>query len=827
MMIKEFLFDKGIQGMLGVAFLLALTFAGWSTFKTYADDMAMFLKISMQTEDPGTAVLYYNAGKGFNEEDKSSRFISGDGRFHELSFRIPFLTTISGLRFDPPFDAPFLKTGEGIISRVELVDHDNRVLHRFSLDRLKAIHQIKDFVQEKGEIRFSIEAGANDPQINIRVEEPLRLDRGRIVRLMIIHTLIKGMVVFLCCVVLIFIWSRWRDKAIATLVMLAILAAGWVLYKEIAIAVDEMAKVPQIEMKKTADFSSVPQRTFQWQAFVKSVLTWWIGIGLLLAVGINERCAKVSSIGFSWVPYRPLTHLIYLILLGVILSTYNDYGISWDEIRQQNYGERILLFYTSGFQDLAALHYLNLAFYGGFFDTVIAIIQKLGNIADPYWLRHLFSAMFGFASVVGAGRLGHLLGGPPAKFWTVLLLSCLPLYYGHMFINTKDIPFACGYIWCLYYLIRFIRRVDGHPYRVAIKLGLVLGCTLATRIGGAIFLFYFALAGAGFLLMSLKGPLSFAHVLTRKLIPMAVAAVVAYVTMLPFWPYALLHPVTGPITAYQEMVKFKTSGSAFIAGQYVNISQPPYWYLPHLMSVQLPEVLLLLATSGLLIGVLLGLRSTCKMLSLNSMTLAVGIVVVAIAFPVAFAIIKHSTLYDNFRHFLFIVPPLVIICALTLNYVLSKVPIFFGIFIWMAVLGWTLSYLHTSYQLHPYQYVYYNSFAKGVDDPKPRYELDYWATGFKEAVAILEKHVASSTSLPKAVKVSSSEPQEVIEFYLKNSEILQFEKEREKADFHIALVREQYDENIPGNRIFAVSRFGAVFVSIYDLNASPSYHSNY
>ncbi|MBA4380472.1 MAG: hypothetical protein C0393_07350, partial [Anaerolinea sp.] len=146
----------------------------------------------------GAAVLYYDAGKGFNEEDKSSPFISGDGLFHELSFRIPFLTTISGLRFDPPL----LKTGEGIISRVELVYHDNRVLHRFDLDRLKALHQIKDFVQEKGEIRFGIEAGADDPQIDIHVDEPLGQDRGRIVRRMIIHTLVKGMVIFLCCALL-------------------------------------------------------------------------------------------------------------------------------------------------------------------------------------------------------------------------------------------------------------------------------------------------------------------------------------------------------------------------------------------------------------------------------------------------------------------------------------------------------------------------------------------------------------------------------------------------------------------------------------------------
>jgi len=100
------------------------------------------------------------------------------------------------------------------------------------------------------------------------------------------------------------------------------------------------------------------------------------------------------------------------------------------------------------------------------------------------------------------------------------------------------------------------------------------------------------------------------------------------------------------------------------------------------------------------------------------------------------------------------------------------------------------------------------------------YELDYWATGFKEAVAILEKHVASNTSFSKRVKVSSSEPKEVMELYLRNNENLQYEEVLGKADFHISLVREQYDDNIPYKRIGVVSRFSAVFVSIYDLKAS-------
>ncbi len=208
-MIREFLSEKGIQRMLGVAFLLAFAMAGWNNL---TNDMAIFLKISMKTQESGMGVLYYDAGKGLNEECTSSSFISGDGRFHELSFRIPFMTTIYGLRFDPPS----LKTGEEIIKRVQLVDHYDWVLHRFSLDRLKAIHQIKGFVQEKGEIFFRIEEGADDPQIHIHVDKPLRLASGRIVWTMLIHIMLEGMAIFLCCVVLVFIWSRWRWNKLKT-----------------------------------------------------------------------------------------------------------------------------------------------------------------------------------------------------------------------------------------------------------------------------------------------------------------------------------------------------------------------------------------------------------------------------------------------------------------------------------------------------------------------------------------------------------------------------------------------------------------------------------
>lgn len=294
--IREFLFDKRIQRILAVSFLVVFASTGWNVLKTYTDGMEMILKVSMQTQNSGAAVLYYDDGKGFNEANKSESFIPGDGRFHELSFKIPFLTTISGLRFDPPS----LKTGKGIINRVELVDHHDRLLYRFKPDHLKPIHQINILVQEQNQIHFNTEDGAIDPQIYIHVDKPLQLPRWRIVWEISSAILFEGTIIFLLCTIFIFIWFQWRDKTIATLIVLALLAAGWVLYKELILI--------------TESFSLVPQGVFRWWTFVKTVLTWWIGIGLFLTVAIKASCAKVS--------YDRVSYGVILILIGgyILLS---------------------------------------------------------------------------------------------------------------------------------------------------------------------------------------------------------------------------------------------------------------------------------------------------------------------------------------------------------------------------------------------------------------------------------------------------------------------------------------------------------------------------
>ena len=59
----------------------------------------------------------------------------------------------------------------------------------------------------------------------------------------------------------------------------------------------------------------------------------------------------------------------------------------------------------------------------------------------------------------------------------------LPRFYGHAFINSKDIPFACAVAWSMLALIRLV-EARGSLGRV-LACGLAFGVALALRPGSA------------------------------------------------------------------------------------------------------------------------------------------------------------------------------------------------------------------------------------------------------------------------------------------------------------------------------------------------------
>ena len=176
---------------------------------------------------------------------------------------------------------------------------------------------------------------------------------------------------------------------------------------------------------------------------------------------------------------------LFICLASIILTTFLDYGLTYDEEVSRWYGRMVLRWDSTFFQDRSALSYYDLHLYGGFFEAisqlVVSISRKILPL-DVYETRHLVNALFGFLAVCGAYNLGRYLSGPAAGFFSALFLTVTPGFYGHIFNNSKDVPFAALFAFALYYTLQTYDELPGISYwralQVGATIGLALGCGL-------------------------------------------------------------------------------------------------------------------------------------------------------------------------------------------------------------------------------------------------------------------------------------------------------------------------------------------------------------
>src|SRR5260370_7353862 len=97
--------------------------------------------------------------------------------------------------------------------------------------------------------------------------------------------------------------------------------------------------------------------------------------------------------------------------------------------------------YGSGFKDTGALTFANLYMYGGGFDMAAALLHKVIPL-ELFETRRLLGAVVGVIGLAVTWRLGRRVGGPLAGLAALLLLALCPPFYGPMFMNPNDAPFA-------------------------------------------------------------------------------------------------------------------------------------------------------------------------------------------------------------------------------------------------------------------------------------------------------------------------------------------------------------------------------------------------
>lgn len=435
------------------------------------------------------------------------------------------------------------------------------------------------------------------------------------------------------------------------------------------------------------------------------------------------------------------------LVAGVIALTVGDYGMSWDEPFRWAGGDTKLEYYRA-LLDGQQPEIPGDA-YPGLFDLTLALIRDWSG-ADPMVAGHWLSAAFGWLGLVAVWRIGALVGGARAGFWAVILLTLMPRYYGHMFFNPKDIPFAACFAWGLWGVLR-INWSDGLHRSRCTTAGGVIGLTMSTRLGGLLLLAYSGLlAGVDFCRGLVADPVNRSNWFrgaVARLITLAVVTIVAFLVLILWWPathaglFGATRDTVGVITSYPWNAPVMFDGAFYLA------SELPFFYLPWYVIVTIPEVAFLLAAAALVFGVL-RIRGVVRKRAWTVREQQAAILALAFFFPIGYVMVRDVTVYDGMRHFLFILPPLACLLALALEQILRQVErkirplalaLQLGIALLLVPVAWSMV------ALHPYQYTYFNQVVGGIAGADGRYETDYWGTSYREAVEGLASVVDADT----------------------------------------------------------------------------------
>ncbi len=408
------------------------------------------------------------------------------------------------------------------------------------------------------------------------------------------------------------------------------------------------------------------------------------------------------------------------------------------------------------------------------------------------WLIVLFGGLIAMRMASAGGD--NARRGWRAGVMAMLLLFFSPRLLGHSFNNPKDIPLAAGVIMCIYYMMMFFRQAtpltvsQGNKktapeatyatncfgektLRIAsiimlvvstlilfktagvfigllvavlealaiwsfkktphfnpltlIMLALSLALAISNRIGALIVVGYMGLWGLMWLVRNGKN-VGGATVAKTLCVAVAVCITGIFGGML-LWPYAMQDPIGNAIESFKLMSQFDVQLRQLFEGQMVMSSALPWYYTPKFMLMTIPVAVLL----GWLIYPFFGAFKRER--RIDSI-----MIYFTFLFPVVWIVITGANVYGGWRHSLFAYAPMAVAAGLGFDALAAWAESKSGkrrvaaVVSAIPLLLLVPPALHTV-RNHPYEYVYFNELAGGVEQAYGHYELDYYYHSMREA----------------------------------------------------------------------------------------------
>jgi hypothetical protein len=370
-------------------------------------------------------------------------------------------------------------------------------------------------------------------------------------------------------------------------------------------------------------------------------------------------------------------------------------------------------------------------------------------------------------------------------------------------------------------LLGAVRALDEYPdpsRRSMVLIGVALGAALGSRILALVAGPYLV---AGLLLIIVEetrtlGLRAAAARLGRFVWMLLPALPLAYLIMGLLWPWSILAPLN-PLRAAEYFDKFfEKPWREMYDGTLISVTNMPAEDVPHLASLQLPEIMLALGTTGVVCALIAIARRELPI----SRRAGLLILTLAAVLPVAIVIATRPAFYNGLRHFVFLTPPFAVLGGLTAGWLIERARVYgtrairalVALFIAGAILP-----VVDLVRLHPYQYTSFNWTSGGVRVAADNYMLDYWGLAFKQAAVELRSRLAKAQVRPPRGRpwvVAICGPQSSARVALGP----QFETtyDQKKADFALALGT-YYCRHLQAPLLGTVEREGVVYASVYDL----------
>jgi 4-amino-4-deoxy-L-arabinose transferase-like glycosyltransferase len=492
--------------------------------------------------------------------------------------------------------------------------------------------------------------------------------------------------------------------------------------------------------------------------------------------------------------------VIFLVIMLVTVFVQADqYGITIDEPGENTYGQLVWSWYATLGRDTSFLRfhtYSNIQDHGVIFNVIVAEAQ---HIFGGQW--HTRAVVTGLAGVVGVLAIA-LCGFELAGWWGALLaaltLWLYPRYFGAIFNNSKDIPFAAAMALVLWSVLLLVQRwkTRRRYLLLSILVGFMLGLAIAVRVVAVIWYPILILLVAGWWLYSGRQAYQQKEMRTnivKQVCAVAIITVVSLLTMIALWPYVAVDLLHNLYNAIKIMSQYPYNGSVpFDGHNYQAYNLPRSYVLTWLVIGSPPAVVFFAVIGGLVVCAIL--------ITQKRIDPKVIVICLALLVPVGTIIEQRTNLYDGLRQFLFVIPPMLLLAVYG----------FMKLFTYLARRRWTIAVValvlltlvaqvqvvRDMSNLHPYEYMYFSPLIGGVPGANGRYDMDYWGVCNKPSAEWLAQNYQKYTDSTSPTVVSPFDP-ELVLLYLPGA----FKEVGSDPDFIISVAWEYSARQFPSYTI--------------------------